>query len=83
MPRTTKNIEIKKSLVKSLLIGTRGKFFALRFIKKNGESRLMNAKVKVINSDFALLHSQNDHGIRRVNLETVFEIKQGGNAIWI
>ena len=70
--------KIKNQFVKALLIETRGRMFGIKFIKKNGATRIMNVQLRSVNGTHAKVWSNNDKNYRTIILDTVQEINLGG-----
>ena len=71
------------------ITSTRGKFFSVTFIKKNGEERLMNARTGVVKalhggqsnldaSKYITVFDVQADGYRAVNKDTIKEVVFGG-----
>lgn len=72
---------------------TRGKFFTVKFMKKDGSVRVMNARVgikKGVNGKglsynpaprgLKPIYDVKEMGWRMINLDTIFELKCSGNV---
>lgn len=80
----------KLSLV-DVIMSSKGKFFSVLFVKKNGEERLLNGRIGVVgklkggkssvNYDkFLSVYDVQIGGYRSVNKETIKEVKFGGKV---
>lgn len=73
----------------------KGQFFGLRFIKKDGSLRVMNARLGIkpvrngrktvgtADQPYLVVFSTNDLGYRAVNLETLLTITMGGTLYYV
>jgi len=74
---------------------SKGQFFGLRFIKKDGSLRVMNARLGIkpvrngrktvgtVDQPYLVVFSTNDQGYRAVNLETLLTITMGGTLYYV
>lgn len=81
-----------KSKAKALIEETKGKFFTVRFVKKDATIRTMNCRLgvkkhlhngtsKVDQNDFVTVYDMVAGGYRNINLSTVQSIKFKGKEI--
>jgi len=74
-----------KSIAKGIIENTKGKFFTVRFVKKDATVRTINCRLgvkkhtngganNVDQNDFVTVYSVSDKGYRNINLSTVQEI---------
>jgi len=74
---------------------SRGQFFGVRFIKKDGSLRVMNARLGIkpvgngrktvgtADQPYLVVFSTNDQGFRAVNLATLLTITMGGTLYYV
>ena len=88
--------EIDKETAKELIFNTKGKFFTVVFIKKNGSSRTMNARLNVrkylrggtlaydpAEFNYITVYDMGAKGYRMVNANTIKNLKIGKNEYLI
>lgn len=73
----------------------KGQYFGISFVKKNGEFRVLNARLGIksggngrktvgtADQPYLVVWSNNDQGYRAVNLETVSTITMGGDLYYV
>jgi len=84
--------EIDKETAKELIFGTKGKFFTVTFIKKDGSERVMNARLGVkkylrggelrydpAEFNYITVYDMGAKGYRMVNANTIQNLKIGKN----
>ena len=78
-----------KSEAKQLMEQTKGRFFTVKFIKKDATVRIMNCRLGVKKylhggkslvdqNDFIIVYDMNAKGYRNINLTTVQEVHYKG-----
>jgi hypothetical protein len=84
--------EIDKETAKELIFNTKGKFFTVKFIKKDGSERVMNARLGVkkylkggtlaydpAEFNYITVYDMGSKGYRMVNANTIKNLKIGKN----
>lgn len=84
--------EIDKETAKELIFDTKGKFFTVTFIKKDGSERVMNARLGVkkylkggelkynpADFNYISVYDMGSKGYRMVNADTIQKLKIGRN----
>ncbi len=89
-------LTVNRYKVETMLRGLKGRFFGVTFIKKNGQSRTMNARLGVTKfvsggrktvglnyQPYLTVWSRNDAGYRSVNLATIRMITADGQVYFV
>ena len=78
--------------IKSVLKATKGKFFTVVFVKKDGTTRVMNCRLGVTKhlkggvstlnpSEFLTVYDMQAEGYRAINLSTIVSVTCGGTTL--
>ena len=63
---------ISRTKAVNMIVNSKGKFFTVKFIKQNGETRVINGNLKGLNSlGYLRVNSIKDKQVRNVNTQTI------------
>ena len=88
-PDTIASLMKETMFIQSVLKATKGKFFTVVFIKKDGTTRVMNCRLGVTKhlkggmstlnpSEFLTVYDMQAEGYRAINLSTIVSVTCGG-----
>lgn len=72
--QTTKSKKVNKTQAVELIKSTKGRFFTVTFVKKNGEQRTINGNVKANAANtlgYINVYSPSIKGYRNINTQTI------------
>lgn len=88
-----KDTDYKRKVLRAAMEDTQGKFFTVKFTKKNGEERTMNARLGVKAplkggsnttehlDQYVTVYEGSKRNYRNVNLDTIHELHASGTVI--